>query len=347
MRNATPFTAALVIAALALPSRAQAQVPVEAPPSGPGFEAPQLAPPPPPEDAPPPPVVDAPPPLVPTSPRPPLRATAKPLAPTGIGLTVAALAHLGLGVGLMVAGKHGAVECGLSGCHQRPDIPTRVTGSALLAAGVGLAAVGLPAALYGAARDGKVPARRDEPRMRAALIMAGVGLGLGLAGGTLAAQNQAIEHGMPGQGSTAVAAGSALAVLGGGLAIAAFPVGISARARDTPPEGSESPDDKPAVAGPKRPRLGIAIPGIALTLMGGGMLAGGVALGAKGGRDWVSGTAGMILLGFGGLHAAVGIPLTVVGLIPRPVATPAPAPPAALLPEVQVGLGSVNLRWDL
>jgi hypothetical protein len=262
-------------------------------------------------------------------------------------LTVAALASLGLGTGLFVAGKNGETTCGLTGCWQRPDIPKRVAGSAFVAAGAGMAAVALPTALYGAARDGEVRGRSDEKRVRAALVLGSLGLGVGAAGVTLAAQDRSLTHAL-GHRGLGLGAGIPMALVGGGMAFAALPLGLSGMARVPRLQTSE---DKPAEAeakpGEKRMRLGIAIPGLAVTVLGGIMLAGGGVLAAQGRDDWTYGVSGMILLAAGGVHALVGIPMTVAGFIPvRASAPPAATPQTALLPQVQVGPGSLQLRWD-
>jgi hypothetical protein len=342
VRTPTPLAALFLIAASALAPRARAEEPVSAPSSGPGFGDP-----PPPAVLAPPPLAVAPPPLVPTAPPPPLRATAKPLAPLGTGLTVAALASLGLGTGLLVAGKNGETTCGLTGCWQRPDIPKRVAGSAFLAAGAGMAAVALPTALYGAASDGKVRGRTDEKRVRAALVLGSLGLGVGAAGVTVAAQDRSLTHAL-GHRGVGVGVGVPLALLGGGLAIAALPLGVSGMARDPKPEGDEDKPTEPAApGGEKRARLGIAVPGLVVTAMGAGMLAGGATLAARGSQDWTYGVSAMILLAAGGVHALVGIPMTIAGFIPvKAPLPPAATPQTALLPQVQVGPGSLQLRWD-
>jgi hypothetical protein len=235
----------------------------------------------------------------------------------------------------------------LTGCWQRPNTLARVTGSVFLASGAGLAAVGGPLLLYGASRDGKIPPRRDEQRVRAALVMAGLGLDLLAGGAALAVQTPALKHALPGEGGSAMGTGVLLSVIGGGLLVASLPLGVSGMYREKAPE---PPSEPPLVfTGEKKPRLGIAIPGVIVTLLGGGLLvAGGLMVANVGHEDWGAAFVGTGLMIAGGLHVAVGVPLTVVGFIPHPVKAPAPAEPAqtAALPEVRLGPGSLQLRWD-
>src|SRR5262245_4476841 len=75
---------------------------------------------------------------------------AAPLAPMGLGFSVASAVHIAVASILFVEAPHaGGTLCGLTGCFERPDIGMRVGASAVLAAGIGIGVVGVPVWLYG------------------------------------------------------------------------------------------------------------------------------------------------------------------------------------------------------
>jgi hypothetical protein len=334
------IASALVVAILVLAPPVRAQLPPGAPPvAAPPSPPPVLVPGPPPVLPGPPPVLPGPlaplaPPLLPLaaagSP------SAKPLAPLGMGLTLAAALHFAVGAGLVAAGPHGAERCGLSGCYERPQIPVRVTGSALVAAGVGLAVIGAPVWIYGAVRDGGLPPRRSEERARAGLTMAGLGLALGAAGVTLALQQKQISHAAPGDAGGALALGATLAAVGGGLALASIPVAVTGSLPAQP--STEEPTSAP----PRQIRYALVIPGAAITALGGLLIGTGLALG-PGERGPGAGLERAIFAGVGGLHVLAGVPMIIVGLVAR---APAARPGPALVPRLQLGPASARLSMD-
>ncbi|MBW2457197.1 MAG: hypothetical protein JRI68_21975 [Deltaproteobacteria bacterium] len=141
-----------------------------------------------------------------------------PLLPTGIVATSVG-AFLALGGGLLLGSEDGDEICGaLGGCVTRPEPDRELAGGALLGAGLGLIAMGLPTLIFGV---GEVP--REGDRQSHGMTSAGVvltAIAAGLAGGgvgTLAADS---ARGGVDEGGVVIP----LFVLGGAVGLAGVPL---------------------------------------------------------------------------------------------------------------------------
>ncbi|RLB45028.1 MAG: hypothetical protein DRI90_28880 [Deltaproteobacteria bacterium] len=163
-----------------------------------------------------------------------------PLLPTGIVATSVG-AFMALGGALLLGSDDGDVLCGTAGgCVTRPDRSRELAGGALVGAGLGLAAVGLPSLIAGV---GEIP--REGHRHSHGMTSAGVALTT-LAGGLLGS----------GLGILLADAGRGeldepeifvpLLAVGGTFALGGVPLWIFGAQRPATGGASEAPSPRPA-----------------------------------------------------------------------------------------------------
>lgn len=267
----------------------------------------------------------------------------RPLAPIGQGLTIAAGAQVGTGVLLAaLSPQSGEDRCGLTGCYTRPSVPMRVAGHALLAGGIGHAVIGIPTWIAGARTDDDPRAPQRARYLGPSLLLASFGLSSVGAGATLLAERRSLGGSSSGLRDAATAAGTGLVITGSLLSLAAIPVGIVRRfpaPPEPPPRADADPEGSEKVRSPGLIIAGSVVTAVGAAVIAGGLIRAGQKFGGPGGGEQSMGN-GMIagfLMGGGGLACLAGIPMIVVGALPR-----APSRSARVSPFF--GLGVVGLE---
>ena len=250
--------------------------------------------------------------------------------------------------GAIVLGTQGGgQQCGRDGCVDRPDYLAQNTGASLLGAGAGFALVGGVTLLTGfTVAPGPGDRRESQPMMVTGIgltALSAAGLGLGIAEArTYDPGDVSFESAWPVLVGATVAAGVGIPLLVIGADI------DSAEDREA---------ERRAAAAPKtgqRHSVGMMVGGGILTGLGGltGLVGTGLTIAALGEGGEFGGLFALVIgapmIGGGGILTAIGVPLLCAGAKrdgAAPEAETSSAPPAWLVPEVELGPTGFSSTW--
>lgn len=259
---------------------------------------------------------------MPDRPTEPAQRRVDPLLPTGVVLTSAGVTLGLIGGAVLGSGSdQGNQSCGLNGCVQvQYDTEDDLRGRALLAAGIGMAAVGIPSMVLGWGGAPPMGERASEGSMVAGVWLAGIGASTAAFG---------IVHGLGSSGRSIEGDSAPLAFAIGGGAVGALGATMAyLGSRRGPGRGGE---------GHKYKSPGRIYTGMSLATIGAVGTVGAIHSIAsfRGNPYGVTLVSMPILLASAGLLGA-GIPLWATGS--RTI-------PLQATPEVSVGPGGGTMRW--